>query len=116
MTREKGLSEILKTLENHEQRICSLEGKKQPQKISGAKTWYRPGSTSEKIVNLIGEGFFQDPRSISEIIAKLKTRDIHLKASDLTLPLRNVVRKGLLEKTKKKSDGSSSKPWLYVKV
>ena len=109
------LNELLKIIKNHEQRICALEGKKQLPKINVEKTWYRPGSTSEKLVNLTGEGFFKTPRSISEIIAKLKTRDIHLKASDLTLPLRNVVRKGLLEKTKKKSDGSSSKTWLYVK-
>ena len=116
MAIEKKLNEILRILKYQERRIRALEGKKQPPKISKAKTWYRPGSTTEKIVNLIGEGFFNTPRSISEMIAKLKTRDFHLKAPDLTLPLRNVVRRGLLERTKKKSDGSSSKTWLYVKV
>ena len=116
MAKIKNLNEILKVLSNHEKRIRALEGTKQPIKISRAKTWYRPGSTAEKIVNLINEGFFKVPRSISEIIAKLKTRDFHLKAPDLTLPLRNVVRKGLLERTKKKADGSISKTWLYAKV
>ncbi len=37
MARKKELSEILRILKNHEQRIRALEGKKQPLKISEAK-------------------------------------------------------------------------------
>jgi hypothetical protein len=79
------------------------------------KTWYKKGSTIEKILILIDEGFFQAPRSISEIIQKLAEKDYHFKAPDLTLPLRNIVRKGFLRKIKDFPDGTKSKVWRYVK-
>jgi len=116
MTGRKELNKILRILENHEQRIRSLEGKKETKPMGKAKPWYKPGSTIEKIVLLIGGGFFNIPHGISEIISELKTKDYHLEAADLTLPLRKIVRKGLLERTKKRSDGSTSKIWLYVKA
>jgi hypothetical protein len=112
MPREKELSEIVRTLQNHEKRIAKLEGKKIVK--SGQKTWYKPGTTIEKIILLAKGRFFKDPRAISEIISELKTKDYHLKASDLTLPLRKIVRKGILNRTKKNGDGSPSKRWLYV--
>ena len=116
MVKARNLNEILKVLKDHENRIRALEGKKKASKMSGAKTWYRPGSTIDKVMGLVKEGFFKTPRSISEIISELESRDYHLKAPDLTLPLRKIVRKGFLKRTKKKADGSSSKTWLYVKV
>lgn len=111
------LQEIKNKLEEHEKRIRLLEGKKisrSPYKTK--EKWYNPGSTIDKILLLIEEEFFNIPHSIGEIVSELKTKDYHLKSSDLTLPLRNIVRKGLLKKTKTKSDSSSSNFWLYVKV
>lgn len=108
--------EIRKILENHEKRISTLEGRKTVKTDKGVKTWYKKGSTIEKIVLLINEGFFNESRSISNIISKLKTKDYHLRAPDLTLPLRKIVRKGLLTRTKKNDDGSLSKNWRYKKV
>jgi len=108
--------EINKILQNHEQRISDLERRGVSKKIFRIENWYRPGSTIEKIIALIKEGFFNDPKGLKEIISRLKERDFHLKASDLTLPLRKIVRKRLLEKTKKLPDGSVSKKWLYKKV
>lgn len=108
--------EIKKILENHEKRIRALEGKKEIKTVQKVRTWYKSGSTIEKIVLLIEEGFFSTPRTIAQIISEFKTKDYHLRASDLTLPLRKIVRKDLLKKTKKNADGSASKNWLYVKV
>lgn len=105
--------DIKKILENHEKRISTLEGRKTVKTDNGVKTWYKKGSTIEKTVFLIEEGFFYESRSISNIISELKTKDYHLKASDLTLPLRKIVRKGLLTRTKRNDDGSASKNWLY---
>lgn len=116
MTGKKELSKLLKIVDNHEQRIRALEGNKEIKLREKTKSWFKPGSTIEKIVLLIEGGFFKIPNGISEIIAELKTKDYHLKAADLTLPLRKIVRKGLLERTKKRADGSTSKIWLYVKV
>ena len=107
------LKEINKILQNHERRLCILEKK---EKIIDKKgLWYKPGSTIDKLIKLISEGFFDKPKNLTEIISELETKDYHLKASDLTLPLRRVVRKGLLRKTKKIANGIVSKRWLYVK-
>lgn len=110
------IKRIERLLKDHEKRISVLEKKKVSKTTSKTKTWYRPGSTIEKIVTLIEEGFFNKPKSLSAIISKLKTKDYHLKASDLTLPLRKIVREGLLRKTKEMPDGTVSKKWLYVKI
>lgn len=94
-----------------------ISGKAPPKvkisKKSKTEDWYKPGSTIHKIITLIENGAFDKPISISSIVEKLKTMDYHLKSSDLTLPLRKIVRNGLLKKTKDKEDGSKSKNWLY---
>ena len=108
-------TEIKKILEEDEKRIAILEGKK-ILVTPNSRIWYRPGSTVEKIILLINNGFFNNPCTISQIILELKTKDFHLKSSDLTLPLRRIVHKGLLKRTKGKVNGSLSKNWLYVKV
>jgi len=108
--------QIMKMLNDHEQRIAKLEGRKIEPKKEVRKEWYRSGSTIEKIIFLINGGFFNKTHSISEIIQELKSKDYHLKATDLTLPLRKIVRKGLLKKTDIFHDGSKSKKWLYIKV
>ncbi len=112
----KNLKEINKILQNHERRLTALEDKKINAKKEKKKVWYKLGSTTEKIVMLIEQKFFDKLHSISETISELKTKDYHMKASDLTLPLRRVVRKGLLKKTRKRTDGSQSKTWLYIKI
>jgi len=78
-------------------------------------TEFRPGTTAEKILNLIEEGFFDKNRTISDIVNQLKSRDYHYKSTDLTLPLRRIVRKQNLKKTKELPDGKKSKQWTYVK-
>jgi hypothetical protein len=83
---------------------------------SNQKQWYRSGSTIEKIINLIDEGFFNENRTIKDIIIKLKSLDYHFAPKDLTLPLRTLVRKGLLRKTKDLQNGVKSGRWTYVKA
>lgn len=112
MTNEK---QIKKILDDHEKRISKLEGKRICEKKTNSVLWYRSGSTIEKIIVLIGEGFFKKTRKIGDIVSELKTKDFHLEASDLTLPLRRIVRKGLLKRTKDLSDGSKAKKWHYIK-
>ena len=114
MTQEE-IQKIKNLLENHEKRITLLEGKKIQKIEERKKSWYKPSSTIEKIICLINEGFFNKPKSIGDIVTELKNRDYHLKASDLTLPLRKIVRKGLLKRTKELSDGSKAKKWHYIK-
>lgn len=75
----------------------------------------RPGTTAEKIINLLEEGFFDKNRTISDIVNQLKSKDYHYKSTDLTMPLRQIVRKHVLKKTKELSDRKTSKQWTYVK-
>ena len=82
---------------------------------SSGSSWYKKGSTIEKIIILINEGFFNKNKTIGDIIEALKAKDYHLKQPDLTLPLRKIVRKGLLKRTKDLPDGTKSKLWTYVK-
>lgn len=110
--------EIIKRFEAVEKRLDILEGKSKnaPKKQKDKdKHWYKKGSTMHKILVLMEEGFFDNPKTISEIIVELKSKDYHLKAPDLTLPLRRIVRKNMLARTKKNSDGSESKNWMYIK-
>jgi hypothetical protein len=111
----KNLKEINKILENHGKRISALEGRKKYEKQDGSVLWYKPGSTIQKVMLLVSEKFFRNPHDIGEIISELETQDYHFKPSDLTLPLRKIVRKGVLKRTKKRKDGTVSKQWLYVK-
>ena len=115
MSKENKASNVFKILQDHEKRIAILEGKKIAKTSTKAKVWYKSGSTIEKLLSLMEEGFFNKPHSINEIISELKTKDYHLKASDLTLPLRKIVRRGLFKKIKINADGSPSNRWLYVK-
>jgi hypothetical protein len=110
------MTNIEERLDDHEKRITALEGTRSIKKAEKTKEGYKPGSTIEKLVLLIDEEFFNAPHTIREIILELKTKDYHLNASDLTLPLRQLVRRGLLKRTKTNADGSQAKNWLYVKA
>ncbi len=116
MSKQNDPNKIFSILRDHEKRIAALEGKNTNKRKQKTDSWYKPGSTADKIVALIEEGFFDHPHSISETISELSTRDYHFKSSDLTLPLRNIVRKGLLKRTKINADGSVSNHWLFAKV
>lgn len=109
------LEDMKMLLKNHENRIAKLESKQKPIARLTTKSWYNAGSTVEKILSLLDTGFFNSPRTIADIIEELKSKDFHFKASDLTLPLRKIVRKGVLDKTKKKTDGTVSSRWMYKK-
>jgi len=109
--------EINKRFEIIEKRLDIIEGKpiksSNPKKES--KEWYKIGSTIHKILILNEASFFNNPKTISEMIKEFKSKDYHLKASDLTLPLRKIVRKDILRKTKNKGNDAESKNWMYIK-
>ena len=75
----------------------------------------RKDTTGDKISQLISDGYFDTNRTISDIVEGLKTYDYHFKSTSLTSPLRVLVRKKALKKTKNLSDGSKSARWTYVK-
>ena len=116
MKEQNDLKLILATLQSLDKRISLLEGKHGATSKASSRQWYKSGSTIDKVITLVNEKFFDQTKSIGEITEELKTKDFHLSASDLTLPLRKIVRKGILRKTKTRTDGSASNKWLYEKV
>lgn len=94
------------------------DGKNKNIKIrpTDAKLPYKKGSVSDRIMKLINGGFFANNKTINDIIKELKSSDYHYKPADLTNPLRRIVRKGLLKKTKTLLNGTESKKWTFIKA
>jgi len=109
--------EVKRRFEVIEKRLDAFEGKTthvhKEQKENNLLE-HKEGSTAHKILILKNENFFDKPKSISEIVGELKSKDYHLKASDLTLPLRKIVRKNILIRTKRNPIGSEYKNWMYL--
>ena len=101
----EGDIELKSTFVTHESQTKANTPENKSQKKQG---------TVEKILSL-GDEFFKEPKTIKEIIEKLAERDFHFRASDLTLPLRKIVRSGKLKKTKDFTNGQKSKIWMYIK-
>ena len=80
------------------------------------KAWFKKNSTVSKILELVNEGFFDNKRAIGDIIVQLQNKDYHYSSSDLTLPLRKIVRHGTLTKIKNKDEVKKGKgTWMYIK-
>lgn len=91
------------------------KAKENPKPKKTQNNWYQKGSITEKLVQQINEGFFDENRTISDMILNFKTKDFHFKSKDLTRPLRTIVRRDLLTKTKDLPDGTKSSHWTYIK-
>lgn len=111
--------EIRQRFEKNEKRIAGLEAKlygttkdvkNVPSTRVGGKTWYKADGTPAKLVGLVEEKFFDSPKTLNEVVVQFEAKDYHFKLSDLTLPVRQLVRHGLLRREKK------GKQWAYIKV
>jgi hypothetical protein len=66
-------------------------------------------SASILFEDLKSQGFFDEPRSIKDIVSKLSESGYHYASTSLTETLQRSVRKGFLGRIKK------DKKWVYVK-
>lgn len=108
-------------LEDHERRLSALERRismieadlKQtvPDTAIGGKTKLsgKKISNAAKLSKLITDGFFDERRTLNDMVSHFKSMDYHFKQSDLTMPLRRLVRKDLLRR--EKVDGK----WAYFR-
>jgi hypothetical protein len=73
----------------------------------------RPNSTSstDRILLLKDEGFFQEQRTIGEVREKLASRGWHYPVTSLSGPLQTLVQRALLRRVKVKESGKSG--WKY---
>jgi hypothetical protein len=120
--------ETKKLIENHEERIKTLEellssktrikGNRATEHERGqirearadSKLWYKPDSTVAKLIGLVSDGFFDEPKTLSEVTVQFAAKDYHYKLSDLTLPVRQLVRRGVLRREQRKGK------WAYGKI
>jgi len=61
---------------------------------------YKFSGLTQKIYELIGEGFFDEPRTISDLQRKLKDKTINKPTTSLMAPLRILIIKKLLDRNK----------------
>lgn len=106
MPNEEQLRNVIKKLEEHEKRIKRLENpltQKTPRKTTIKRT------ILDQVNELKAEGFFDNPRMVTEITEKLAEKGYHYPESSLTHPLQRAVRQGILGRLKKDDK------WAYCK-
>ena len=98
--------EIKKKLEEHEKRIASLENLI---KAKGKRVVTKRKSITDHLIHLKFEGFFDQPKTVKEIIEKLAQEGYHYPDRSLADPLRRAIRQGILGRMKR------DKLWAYCK-
>lgn len=106
MTSDEEIKQIIKKLEDHERRIENLE-----KLVKGGAKKVIPERKyiSDHFTFLKSEGFFDQPRTITEIVEKLAKEGYHYSPQSVTAPLQRAVRKGVLGRIKKENK------WAYCK-
>lgn len=104
------IMEIKNLLEQHEKRIESLENLikgKSRRAVASRK------SIIDHVTHLKAEGFFNEPKTVKEIVEKLAHEGYHYPQQSLTEPLQRAVRQGILGRIKKKIKNNMI--WAYCK-
>ncbi len=109
--------DLIKKVQDHERRISALENNRVEAAPKGRapsatenKSWYKKDSTTAKLIGLLNEGFFDTHRTLGDQVKQFATKDYHFKAADLTLPIRQLVRRNMLKREK------IGGKWAYIKV
>jgi hypothetical protein len=98
-------------IEDDDEPTVTRATKKKQQKPKRA-TKTKQGGPKAWLTEFVQEGFFKKPKSSKEILEELETRSHHLKASDLTFPLRALCHDKLLRRKKLAgSDGKEVYHW-----
>jgi hypothetical protein len=63
------------------------------------------GGPTQYIQELIGDGFFRKPKTISEVKAELGNRGHHIAVTSLSGPLQNLCKAKVLRRQKLKAPG-----------
>jgi hypothetical protein len=60
------------------------------------------------------DGFFVEPRTISDVVERLLALGRSVKSKDVTFPLVRLVKLGRLMRNRKVTDGSKRRVWVYI--
>jgi hypothetical protein len=107
---QKVLDDLL-SAENEEEPQPSTAKKNPRQKKSKLRGKARGGPT-QYIQELIGDGFFKKPRTISEVKAELGNRAHHIALNVLSMTLMRLCQAKVLRRTKEKGKGVKN-TYLY---
>ena len=102
---EKEIRQVLKLSGNNKDRDRDIEKQTKHKK-----------TTADLLLDLKKRDFFNEPRAGVQIIEELKSMDLHFKLADLTFPLRKLVRRGELKRTKDLPGGGKSKLWMWFAI
>jgi len=100
-------NEVRNALAELDKRITELEKRMPSQERPVRKT--TKTSILDLLMQLKSDGFFDEPKSLKQIVDKLAENRYHYAQESLTAPLQRAVRKGLLGRIKKDDK------WAYAK-
>ena len=102
---------ILAQLVQHALARDSQELKTASAQFSTAKLGRKPAGTTSRILSLIDEGFFDQPRSLAEIRETLADKGFHYRLEDLGTPLTRMVQRKHLRRSQASFRGKQV--WRY---
>ena len=106
---EEEIVELKKKLKEHEERILALEKiikKKGPGRILSDKK-----SIEDLLIELKGEGFFNERKTISQILDAIHAKGRIAKITDLPKYLLKLVRNNVLKR--ERMEIGKKKTWVY---
>ncbi len=91
---------ILENLEKQNKRLDNLENlikklsqeKVSPKKEKPLKVWHKKTTVPALLLYLKEDAFFNEPKTLNEIVQRFKEESRNVKSTSLTLPLQGLVR------------------------
>ena len=110
---QKVLDDLLKSTQEAEEPVGPIKGsispiKKKRENLRGSAR----GGPTQYIQELIGDGFFKKPKTISQVKAELGNRGHHIAINELSTPLVRLCRAKVLRRQKSKGLGEKN-TYLY---
>lgn len=110
---QKVLDDLLKSSRDDEEPVSPVQGrsksrvKKTRESLRGSKR----GGPTQYIQELIGDGFFKKPKTISEVKAELGNRGHHIAITGLSTPLIRLCKAKVLRRHKGENNTFLYSPW-----
>jgi hypothetical protein len=110
---QKVLDDLLKSSREDEEPVSPFQGrpksrvKKKRESLRGSKR----GGPTQYIQELIGDGFFKKPKTISEVKAELGNRGHHIAITGLSTPLIRLCKAKVLRRHKGENNTFLYSPW-----